>query len=213
MRSIVMLTAVKTHFPRLRNYVELCYAEPSELYFGNEIIMSEEGAQQGDPLGSLLFCLAIQSIVVKLSSEFNVWYIDDGTIGGNQSDILHDIHLIKAEGEIIGLTLNETKCELITSDHEVVHAVRNVLPSVTHVDPLDAIVLGAPIGGDVIIDTVLHCKLKEFRLLAERLKKLNTHDAFYLLKNCFSLPKLMYTLRSAPCYDSQLLNQYDDTIR
>jgi len=65
-----------------------------QLYVDNEIIMSEEGAQQGDPLGSMLFCLAIQPIVVKLLSEFNVWYIDDGTIGGILSDILHDIHIL-----------------------------------------------------------------------------------------------------------------------
>ena len=93
------------------------------------------------------------------------------------------------------------------------HAIRVVLPSVTHVDPRDAIVLGAPDGDDVIIDTVLSRKLKDFRRLAERLKHLNTHDAFYLLKHCFSLPMLMYTLRSAPCYDSELINRYDDSIR
>jgi len=34
--------------------------------------MSEEGAQQDDPLGSLLFCLAVPQIVVKLLSEFNL---------------------------------------------------------------------------------------------------------------------------------------------
>jgi len=82
---------------------------------------------------------------------------------------------------MIGLTLNESKCELITSDHEVVLAVRNILPSGTHVDPRDAIVVGAPVGGDVIIDTVLHCKLKEFWRLAERLKNLNTR---HLLCSC-----------------------------
>jgi len=82
--------------------------------------MSEEGAQQGEPLVSLLFCLAIQPIVIKLLSEFNVWYIDDATIGGILSDILHDIHIIKAKG-----------------------------------DPRDAIVLGAPVGGDVIINSVI----------------------------------------------------------
>jgi len=76
--------------------------------------------------------LAIQQIVVKLLSEFNVWYIDVGTIGCILSDILHGIHIIKAEGEMIGVTLNESKCELITSDHEVVLAFRNILPSVTH---------------------------------------------------------------------------------
>jgi len=90
---------------------------------------------------------------------------------------------------MIGLTLNESKCELITSDHEVVLAVCNILPSVTHVDPRDAIVLGATVGGDVIIDTVLNCKLKEFWRLEKRLKNLITHDAFYVLKNwafCYS---------------------------
>ena len=91
---------------------------------------------------------------------------------------------------MIGLTLNETKCELSTSNIDVVHAIRAVLPSVTHVDLRDATVLGAPVGGDVIIDTVLFRKLKNFRRLAERLKNLNTHDAFYLLKHCFSLPML-----------------------
>jgi len=79
---------------------------------------------------------------------------------------------------MIGLTLNASKCELITSDHEVVLAVHNILPSVTHVDPRDAIVLGAPLGGDVIIGSALHCKLNEFQHLAERLKNLNTRDAF-----------------------------------
>ena len=81
-----------------------------------------------------------------------------------------------------------------------------VLPSVTHVDPLDATVLGAPVGGDVIIDTVLFRKLKDFRRLVERLKNLNTHDAFYILKHFFKLANAdVYfdSLRSAPCYDSQ----------
>jgi len=99
-----------------------------------------------------------------------------------------------AEEEMIGLTLNESKFELITSDHGVVLAVSNILPSVTHVDPRDAIVLDAPVGGDVIIDTVLHCKLKEFWRLAQRLKNLNTHEAFYVLKYCFSLSTLVYVL-------------------
>jgi len=36
-------------------------------------------------------------IVVKLLSEFDVWYIDDGTIGCIMSDILPDIRIIEAE--------------------------------------------------------------------------------------------------------------------
>jgi len=41
---------------------------------------------------------------------------------------------------------------------------------------------------------------------------LHTHDAIFLLKFCFSIPKQSYTLRSAPCYSRQLLVEYDDVI-
>ena len=56
-------------------------------------------------------------------------------------------------------------------------------------------------------------KLSELQRLGERLKLLSAHDAFFLLKNCFSLPKLAYTLRCAPYYQSKLLSQYDDVMR
>ena len=60
---------------------------------------------------------------------------------------------------------------------------------------------------------ILTKKLTEFQRLANRLKLLTAHDAFFLLKNCFSLPKLQYILRCAPCYNSQILQLYDNTIR
>jgi hypothetical protein len=46
-----------------------------------------------------------------------------------------------------------------------------------------------------------------------RLKLLNAHDAMFLLKNRFSIPKLLYLLRCAACYNSQLISEYDDVIR
>jgi len=35
----------------------------------------------------------------------------------------------------------------------------------------------------------------------------------FLLKNCFSIPKLTYTLRFASCYIRQLLSEYDKEMR
>lgn len=209
----VILAAVHEKLPQLQRFIKLCYGESSNLCFGDEIIMSEEGAQQGDPIGPLLFCLAIHHVVEMLSSELNMWYIDDGTLGGALADLVSDIAIIKTEGEKIGLTLNVNKCELITSDQDVVKGIRQSLPSVIHVNPCDAVVLGAPVGGSCVVDAVLSQKLEEFRRLTDRLKQLSAHDAFYLLKNCFSLPKLMYTLRSAPCYNSAVIQQYDIMIR
>jgi hypothetical protein len=56
-------------------------------------------------------------------------------------------------------------------------------------------------------------KMEELQRLSDRLKLLSAHDAFYLLKNSFSLPKMVYTLRSAPCYDSNVRKTYDVIIR
>ena len=73
--------------------------------------------------------------------------------------------------------------------------------------------LGAPIGNDDEIDDTLSKKIEEFQRLASRIKQLCVHDAFFLLKNCFSLPKLQYILRCAPCYKSTVLQRYDSSIR
>jgi hypothetical protein len=73
--------------------------------------------------------------------------------------------------------------------------------------------LGAPIGSEESIENILSQKIQEFQLLALRLKYLCAHDAFFLLKNCFSLPKLQYILRCAPCYKSAVLKEYDNVIR
>ena len=69
------------------------------------------------------------------------------------------------------------------------------------------------IGDQSSVTKSLDKKLIEFKRLCGRLQVLNSHDAFFLLRNCFSVPKLLYTLRSAPCYANHLLKQYDDTIR
>ena len=51
-----------------------------------------------------------------MKSEFNVWYLDDGTIAGDADVSLRDFELVKREGPNIGLLLNESKCEIIIDD-------------------------------------------------------------------------------------------------
>ena len=54
----------------------------------------------------------------------------------------------------------------------------------------------------------------ELQRLSEVVTKLDAHYAFYLLKNCFSLHKLWYFLRTSPCFEElDLLQQYDSIIR
>ena len=50
--------------PGLARWAEWCYGRPSKLFFDGAIIKSEVGVQQGDPLGPLLFALALQPVLV-----------------------------------------------------------------------------------------------------------------------------------------------------
>ena len=208
-----MFATILREMPELYPFVHMCYNNASLLRFGKFLLQSEEGAQQGDPLGPLLFCVSIMDLVRNMTSELNIWYMDDGTIGGQLNDLLHDLDTVRRVGPTLGLQLNEDKCEIVTNDEDVTSRFRAVIPNIRHSSCSDAILLGAPIGDISAIDTVLTNKLTDFQRLASRLTTLGAHDALFLSKNCFGMPKLLYTLRSAPCYQSSILTQYDTVIR
>ena len=62
-----------------------------------------------------------------MKSEFNVWYLDDGSIAGDADVLLRDFEFVKREGPNIGLLLNESKCEIITDDFLVAARFRQNL--------------------------------------------------------------------------------------
>ena len=46
--------------------------------------------------------------------------------------------------------------------------------------------------------------------MVDQLTQIDAHEALFLLRNCFSIPKLTYFLRTAPCFtEEELLKDYD----
>ena len=75
-------------------------------------------------------------------------------------------------------------------------------------DPSHAQLLGSPLGDYANISAALSEKVEDMRRLGEQLKLLSAHDTLFLQRSCFTLSKLLYVLRTAPCFKT-----YDDCLR
>jgi hypothetical protein len=217
LRREVFLKEVKTQIPDILPYVLQCYGSQTNLMYNTHVIPSLEGVQQGDPLGPLLFCIAINDHIKKLESNLNAWYLDDGSLGGDANIVIEDLLRIRAMKEKLGLELNDAKCELLVSSEDptkiedIINRFKQIAPEIKILTRKELTLLGTPICSEAI-DEALSVKLITFNRLCKNLHMVDTHDAFFLLKNCLAIPKMMYTLRTAPCFTSQTLLTIDKCI-
>ena len=208
-----MLLAVEEFIPELLPFVHSAYSKPSSLMWGNDVLQSLEGVQQGDPLGPLLFCLSIHKMCAKLKSELAGFFLDDGTLGGYWEDVIDDLKLIEEEASDVGLQLNRSKTELFCSDSATRSKVLSTFPGVRVVEVEDAELLGSPLGSATSVNACVGEKIELLKLMGERLHHLHSHDAIILLRHSFAIPKMMHLLRTSPCFDSPRLQVYDDLLR
>lgn len=196
-----MLKEIKEHAPKLFPFLWQCYSSATNLFFGNHTIQSLIGCQQGDPCGPLVFCLAIHSIIKSLNSDLNVWYLDDGTLGGHKDIVLDNFKSIIEKCIHIGLEINPAKCEIHFFEDvnlETWKEFNEISPGIKIVQE-DLHLLGAPL-------TLAACKNSlsilsdQLVLSVSRLIKLKSHVAYFLLKNCLAIPKLSYILRTSPSW-------------
>ena len=191
-----MLEATGDLAPEMFLFVHYSYFSPSHLLWDDMLIFSAEGVQQGDPLWPLLFCLTLHQYCQRLSADLCVSYLDDVIIGGSCTDILQDLEVVKS-AEDIGLTLNLSKCEIITQDHTTFETILSSILGATLVDPAYATLLGSPLGDGSCISRPIAEKIDALKRVGEMFEVLSAHDALLLLRNSFAIPKLQYLLRTA----------------
>ena len=162
-----------------------------------------KGVQQGDILGPFLFSLGIQDIVNKLKSELDVFYLDDGTLGGKIETGLEDLGKIKATLISHGLELNSNKCKLFLVNPTNLQYERNCFNEVCNgikiVEKHELSLLGAPIFSEAI-RSVSEPKIDNLKLMTSRFKEIDNHEALFLSRHCFAIPKLTHFLRTSPCF-------------
>ena len=64
--------------------------------------------QQRDPVGPALFALPIHGVTFEVKSDLNVWYLDDGCVGGEPQTVLSNAAIIGNGLSSVGLEINNS---------------------------------------------------------------------------------------------------------
>ena len=99
--------------PENANLSLLAYCKQSSVIASGHSITSSSSVQQGDPIGPLLFALAVDQITSGVESELNIWYLDYATIDGSPESVLSDVQRCITGLRRKGLIVNQKKTEII----------------------------------------------------------------------------------------------------
>ena len=101
--------------PSFFNYLRFCYVRISPLFFGDKVIQSVTGTQQGCPLGPVGFALGIQHVLKQLKPlrlTLDTWYLDDGLLVGDAATVAAAYSQLTGSFAQCGLAVNAAKCLL-----------------------------------------------------------------------------------------------------
>ena len=177
-------------------------------------MQSESGVQQGDPLGPLLFSLAIHPLVKELSAcglDLSLFYLDDGILCGTATAVATALTLLRRRASELGLDLNLRKCELICAAADPGPQFGEQLTSLF---PAELIAneegsrvstggcfkfLGAVIGDAQFCNKVAFAKVAKASALLDKIAQLEDPQvALKLQRHCANYSRLVHLMRSTP---------------
>jgi len=133
----------------------LAYQNTSTLQYGRRTITSEEGIQQGNSLGPLLFCYTVQPLLLSLASDITLGYSNYFTVGVPLASVAANVATIRSASGSLGLSLNSIKSEVISRSGDVSHP-QFIRFSQLSLD--NATLLGAPVfAGQALNDCYPQC--------------------------------------------------------
>jgi hypothetical protein len=200
------------NFPEMARWVSYCYTTASYLFLRDNVIWSQSGVQQGDPLGPLLFSIVLNQLTDKIQLScpillLNKWFCDDGTMIGSREEVVKALNIIIEEGESLGLILNLNKCEIHWPSGDQSFPL---FPGDIKRLPKEGVcLLGSAIGTSLFVGDFMDLAIndcKKFHILISSIE--DPHIETTLLRYCGSFSKLAYKLRTInpeftenPCLD------------
>ena len=132
-------------------------------------------------------------------------------MGDTADKLVSDFRLLEREAAKLGLRLNRSKCELVGASVQTISAFRSAGIEIPIVSLEKAFLLGSPLAHGSL-DKAISEKNDDLVRLSSRIKFLPAHDGLFLLRSALGIPKIMYLLRTAPCFQSALLETFDNVL-
>jgi hypothetical protein len=209
------MTQIILFFPQIATWINYTYGCEAFMFTGNEIIKSKTGVQQGDPLGPLLFSLAIHPLLLKLKniSTGIVSYLDDLVFVADSPQIAKQLlDIVRFECVSLKLQVSPNKSKLWLPSYQVLdnspstQLTLQEISSLTNI-PLSSLSTEAGIlllGGAVsrskqfIEQTACDRVMKGLSPLSHITALNDPQLGLLLLRYCLGMVKLNYIWRTTP---------------
>jgi hypothetical protein len=144
-----MLAAVTQRCSTLLPMVAWAYGQHSRLLVqhSQEVVSSQSGVRQGDPLGPLLFALTLQGPleqVAEMGLARPVAFADDTFLQGAREPTMRAFQVLAALAAPLGLCAQPDKCAVYSEDTAAAACVATALGM--HHAPAGLLAAGTPIG-------------------------------------------------------------------
>jgi len=148
--------------------------------------------------------------------------MDDGSLFGKITDVLKAWNIIKEFGPSLGLEVNLSKCELLTSSNDA-QVFADFEPELVKITDGNMSILGSAIGSKQHCENWVSCKLNDrLIILLNKIENLDhSQSSFLLLLFCASFCKMVWYIRTIPpelisvaCdhFDSAVIHCFENLI-
>ena len=193
----------------MARWVDACYGGRSKVVFGPNILESQRGVQQGDPLGPALFALAIHDAIVAAKEEvdaqmpggldWTAWYLDDGVIAGSWQAVDAFYRKITTSFASLGLEVNPGKSLLTLAAGRAGQLPEEAVPTVPRNYTRCTKLLGAPFGSSEFCEELTAKRVAQTDATLKAAANLSsTQAASIIVRHCGGFNKLAYSARVTP---------------